>query len=79
VHFVLHDVPANDRALVVANVVTSLREGGSLYLREPVEHGLSAAEMRDLLWHAGLEKVAEEDGSVPMMGRATSQVWVKRA
>jgi ubiquinone/menaquinone biosynthesis C-methylase UbiE len=78
-HFVLHDVSANDRPMVVANVASSLRREGRVFLREPVDHGLSAEQMRDLLWHAGFVRLSEREGTVPLMGPTTSMVWEKQA
>lgn len=59
IHFVLHDIPAPDRADLLSTVATLLVFGGTLYLREPTRssHGIPTEEIRELLSGAGFEEV----------------------
>lgn len=80
VHFVLHDVARDDRDAVLANVASSLRPNGRLYLREPLEHGMRFDELRERLARVRLIPAhSEEFGSVPLMGDTVSGVWRRRA
>ena len=55
IHFVLHDIPAQERPIIVQRLVEMLVNGGKLYMREPLEPGgMTSAEMRQVLKDAGL-------------------------
>lgn len=77
VHFVLHDIPPVDRMTAMAATARTLRPGGRLYIREPLDHGMSAAEMHECCAAAGLtpEREAVQE-RLPLMGPATSEVWL---
>lgn len=53
-HFVLHDIPAEERPAVVQALARRLRPNGRLHLREPQGHELEAAELAALAAAAGL-------------------------
>ena len=55
IHFVLHEVPANERPAVVEALARKLRPGGRLVLREPQGEGLTSDKMRRLASAAGLD------------------------
>jgi 2-polyprenyl-3-methyl-5-hydroxy-6-metoxy-1,4-benzoquinol methylase len=54
VHFVLHDIPAIQRASVVRALARKLKPEGWLVLREPVAEGFCPDELRQLALNAGL-------------------------
>jgi ubiquinone/menaquinone biosynthesis C-methylase UbiE len=53
-HFVLHDIPAAERPLVMQTLAGKLKPGGQLLLREPQGAGLSLEEVQSLAASAGL-------------------------
>jgi len=53
-HFVLHDIPAAERPLIVNTLARKLKPGGRLILREPQGHGLDLHELQALTTAAGL-------------------------
>lgn len=55
IHYVLHDIPAGERALVLHTLARKLKPGGRLLLREPQDHGLAARELHNLTAAAGLK------------------------
>lgn len=54
IHFVLHDIPAVDRPLIVQTLARKLKPGGRLILREPQNEGLDLVELQTLTAAAGL-------------------------
>ncbi len=54
IHFVLHDIPAAERPLIVQTLGRKLKPGGRLILREPQGHGLDLPELQALTTAAGL-------------------------
>lgn len=58
IHFVLHDLPASDRATVARRLASKLVPGGALYLREPLEPGnMGPGDFRQLLTGAGFVEI----------------------
>jgi len=75
-HFVLHDVPAVRRPMLLRGIARSLCPGGRLCVREPVGHGMSAEAMRAELGDAGFHPTGDEvRATVPLMGRTLSGAW----
>jgi ubiquinone/menaquinone biosynthesis C-methylase UbiE len=54
IHYVLHDIPAAERLLVVNTLVRKLKPGGRFILREPQNEGLTCTELKQLTISAGL-------------------------
>ena len=54
IHFVLHELPARERPVVVRALARKLAPGGRLILREPQGEGLALDELRRLASEAGL-------------------------
>ncbi|TDB36935.1 MAG: class I SAM-dependent methyltransferase [Actinobacteria bacterium] len=76
VHFVLHDIPAENRRAALEGIIRSLAPGGRLLLREPTGHGMSGAELDALLGGAGFAPVdARQLERVPLMGDTVSGRW----
>ena len=55
-HFVLHDIPAADRERVVRALAGKLKPGGQWFVREPLEPGMRAEDLRLLLTDAGFRE-----------------------
>jgi len=58
VHYVLHEVPLNERLLTVKELANKLKPGGFIHLREPTKegHGVSAEDVRSLMSEVGLKE-----------------------
>jgi ubiquinone/menaquinone biosynthesis C-methylase UbiE len=54
VHFVLHDIPASDRDVVVTALARKLKPGGRLIIREPHDRGLALSDLNALAAKAGM-------------------------
>lgn len=75
-HFVLHDIPAADRAATLRNVGRSLKPGGRLCVREPLGHGMDHEGLRAQLRDAGFVPIERESRErLPLMGETASSVW----
>lgn len=50
VHFVIHDFPEEVREDVIKHIIMNLKEGGTLYIREPIgeDHGVNGEELVNL-------------------------------
>jgi SAM-dependent methyltransferase len=58
IHFVLHDIPENERLCVLHGLARRLKPEGRLIVREPQGEGLDLIELEKLTDAAGLRKVA---------------------
>lgn len=58
VHYVLHDLPPEERQPVVNALAAKLKPDGRLFLQEPTKdsHGMPASEIRRLMVAAGLRE-----------------------
>jgi len=72
IHFVVHDIPEPARGRAVDAIVACLKAGGRVHVREPIEHGMDADELRTLFTATGLVLSHQECGAVPLMGRTLS-------
>lgn len=54
IHFVLHDIPENERLCVLHSLARRLKPEGRLIVREPEGHGLTLEELSQLAIAAGL-------------------------
>jgi ubiquinone/menaquinone biosynthesis C-methylase UbiE len=58
VSYVLHDIPAKERAEVVKTLASKLKPNGFIHLREPTKerHGMPVDEIRSLMKKGGLKE-----------------------
>jgi ubiquinone/menaquinone biosynthesis C-methylase UbiE len=63
-HYVLHDIPAKERARVAAEFARLLAPGGRVIVRDPSQpgKGLQASQLTELMSGAGLEQVKAWSG-----------------
>ncbi len=66
-HFVLHEIPAAERPLVMKTLAQKLKMGGRLLLREPQNEGLEIDELNNLAALAGLQPISVIEKKVAMM------------
>ena len=55
IHFVLHDIPENERLCVLHGLARRLRPQGRLIVREPQGHGFTLEELNQLTVASGLD------------------------
>jgi SAM-dependent methyltransferase len=77
-HFILHVIPSDARLSALCHVGENLVDGGRLYIREPLEPGLTEDGLNALLTQAGFEHVgSDERGTRRFKGPWVSSVWRK--
>ncbi|SRR3989344_7434311 len=77
-HYVLHDIPANERMDSLSAVKKLLKKKGRIYIREPTRknHGMSSEEIKSLMMQRGfLEKSSKEGYSFPIRGKVYEGVF----
>ena len=57
IHFVLHDIPKNERLCILHSLARRLKPEGCMIVREPDGHGLTPDELNQLATAAGLHPV----------------------
>jgi ubiquinone/menaquinone biosynthesis C-methylase UbiE len=76
VHFVIHDIPANQRPQLVKDLARKLVMGGKLHVREPL-NVIAQDEIRRLMQENGLAELRANAGQVPLMGPTYESVFMK--
>lgn len=81
VHWMFHDVPEADRALVLAELTRLLRPAGQVFLREPTRRGegIEPSVLRELLSGAGLRERRGVTASHWLFGPHYDGAWEKLA
>ena len=64
IHFVLHDIPENERLCVLHSLARRLKPEGHLIVREPQGEGLDLIELQKLADAVGLHKVALDSHTI---------------
>ncbi len=79
IHFVLHDIPGELRSGILQKIARILKNGGKLYIREPVResHGMPAIEIKRLMSGASLKEVKGEFQKKFYTGPMFSAVYTK--
>jgi ubiquinone/menaquinone biosynthesis C-methylase UbiE len=70
IHIMLHDIDKGERPEIVRALAASLRSGGKLFIREPVNpsHGMPADEIRLLMTGNGLRETSFEISKIIFAG-----------
>ncbi|HPR31430.1 MAG TPA: class I SAM-dependent methyltransferase [Prolixibacteraceae bacterium] len=81
VHFVLHDVPAENRSSLVDEMYSLLRPGGKVFLREPLResHGMGMNEINLLFAQAGFYRMYEREKRIRFYGDIYTTCFIKAA
>lgn len=75
-HFVIHDIPANERQMIVNHWSRILKAGGKVFLREPIgTEGISIDELRHLMQQSGFKESSSRISRVPLMGETLEGVF----
>jgi len=79
IHFVLHDIPAQQRPDTMRHLAAKLRGGGRLSLREPTGkgHGISPQEVGRLMAGAGLQQAFIETRRVLWIQPVCAGLYLK--
>jgi ubiquinone/menaquinone biosynthesis C-methylase UbiE len=79
VHFVLHDIDQHDRQETINTLARILVDGGRIYLREPTKesHGMSPAEIRELIAEAKLQEIRSQETRSRIAGPMFEAVYEK--
>lgn len=76
-HFVLHDISDSDLDTVVPALVKSLKAGGSLVFREPLNEAEKLNIIKRLIGQYELSHNESRITDVPLMGNALESVYIK--
>ena len=79
IHIMLHDIDKDERPEIVRALAASLRSGGMLFIREPVNpsHGMPADEIRLLMTQNGLRETGFEILKIIFAGKVYAGRFVK--
>jgi ubiquinone/menaquinone biosynthesis C-methylase UbiE len=79
IHIMLHDIDKGDRPEIVRALAASLRNGGKLFIREPINHshGMPADEIRILMTQNGLRETGFEISKFIFVGPVYAGRFVK--
>lgn len=78
IHWMLHDIPSEQRPEVLKVLAAKLKPGGKVFIREPFKgHGIPIEEIRALMTSAGLN---EQSGVIDkgMMGKNYTAIFIKK-
>ncbi len=76
-HFVLHDISENDLETVIPALAKSLKSGGALIFREPLNEAGKLNIIRRLIEQNRLSLRDSRVTDVPLMGNALESVYIK--
>jgi ubiquinone/menaquinone biosynthesis C-methylase UbiE len=80
IHFMLHEVEQPSRQNFVKTVSRKLKDGGKLFIREPIResHGMPEEEIRQLMADGGLKEIHSKLASSIFMGPMYVGIFRKR-
>jgi len=78
-HLVLHEIPSGERPSTMSRIYDLLKEGGTLFLREPTKssHGIPASEIRSLAESVGFREERAEARLAIGVGRTYEATFRK--
>ena len=79
IHFVLHDIPASNRSVVLNQMFEILRPGGKVFIREPLKksHGMSVDEIKILFKDTGFCPLFQKEEKVKVFGEVFTACYAK--
>jgi ubiquinone/menaquinone biosynthesis C-methylase UbiE len=79
IHYMLHDVPARIQREKMRIVLTKLKKGGKVFLREPTSagHGIAPEEVRAIMRENGLREMSASPGKSPQGVPTFQGIYVK--
>lgn len=79
VHFILHDIPESQRSEKVRLLVSKLKKGGKIYVREPTreKHGMPGGEIQSIMTKHRLKEINSETGKSPQGFPTFQCIYVK--
>lgn len=76
IHFVLHEIPSEFREEIVFNLVKKLKDGGKVFMREPMLDNSIIDSLTALFIKQGMHKLYAKEVKVPLSGK-TMEVCLK--
>lgn len=78
-HFVIHDIPKQERKPILEHLKSALRQRGRLVIREPLnqKHGIQAEELHNLLTACGLKRLSMTTSKIRLLGNVVDAVYEK--
>lgn len=76
-HFVLHDIPADELEKIVPALAESLKPGGMLVFKEPLDEADNLIVIKRLLEQSGLFLKDSRITDIPVMGNSIESIYVK--
>ncbi len=77
-HFALHDIPDSDLESIIPALARSLKPGGVLVFREPLNEAEKIGLIKRLMEHNGLLLKDSRVTDIPLMGNALESVYIRR-
>lgn len=77
-HFVLHDIPEEELKKVIPALARSLKPGGILVFREPLDDTKKISVIKRLVEQNGLIPGDSRITDIPVMGNALESIYVKQ-
>lgn len=79
IHYMLHDIPENERQSVTDKLSEKIKVGGKLYIREPINenHGMPPEEIQSLITNCGLKMIEDHYEKKAFAGHMYSVVFQK--
>jgi len=69
IHFVIHDIPSEERSEIVQQLVGKLKPGGIIFMREPINE-IGIEELTALFEKKDLKQIYMKNVNVPLQGKA---------
>jgi ubiquinone/menaquinone biosynthesis C-methylase UbiE len=76
-HFVLHDIPESELETAVPALAKSLKPGGALVFREPLQEAKQLGVIKRCFEQSGLSLKNSRVTDVPLMGNALESTYTK--
>lgn len=77
IHFVIHDIPSEERNEIVQQLIRKLKPGGIVFMREPINE-IGIEELIELFEKNDLQQVYMKHVNIPLQGKAVEVKFNKR-
>jgi len=77
-HFVLHDIAQEELVSVVPALAKSIKPGGALVFREPLNETEKLNAIKELIEQNGLSHKKSRITDIPLMGNALESIYIKK-
>jgi SAM-dependent methyltransferase len=79
IHYVIHDIPERIQREKTGIVLSKLKKGGKVFIREPTStyHGIAPEEIRAIMRENGLREISSACGKSPQGAPTFQGVYIK--